>query len=321
VGAPTPAIFALRHVDVGPPAPGQVQVRNEWMSIDPSMRGRMYDRKSYVPPFQLGQPLEGRAVGRVVASHAPEFAEGDIVGSGLGWREYFNAPASALTRLDTRGMPPRAFLDVAGSSGLTAYVGLFHIAGLKEGDVVFVSSAAGAVGSMVCQYAKLKGHKVIGSAGSSRKIAYLKDELGVDEAINYKAEPSLTKALARVAPDGIDVYFDNVGGSHLEAALANANRFGRFALCGMISTYNLIEPAAGPRNIMLAVTKDLNLRGFIVANHRQHEPAFLNDIEKWYSEGKIKRKETIYEGIESSVEALINLFEGAGIGKTLVKIS
>src|SRR5579859_4975119 len=237
VGTPTADNFELATVNLPDPAPGEVQVRNSWMTVDPYMRGRMNDVQSYVPAFQIGQALQGGAVGEVVASNDPAFKPGETVQSFFGWREAFNAPASALQKLDTHGLPPQAFLGAAGMPGLTAYVGLIRIAELKGGDVVFVSGAAGAVGSVACQIAKLKGHTVIGSAGGPEKAAFLK-EIGVDHAIDYKAERDLTAALLRAAPDGFDVYFENVGGAHMEAALMAAKPFGRFALCGMISQYN-----------------------------------------------------------------------------------
>ena len=221
VGEPTAANFEVASVDLPAPGPGEVQVRNSWMTVDPYMRGRMNDAQSYVPPFQLGEAMQGGAVGEVVASNDAAFKAGDLVQSFFGWREAFNAPAAAVQKLDTHGLPPQAFLGVAGMPGLTAYVGLLKIAALKDGDVVFVSAAAGAVGQVVCQIAKLKGHKVIGSVGGPEKVAYLKS-LGIDEVIDYKAEKDLTAALTRAAPGGIDVYFENVGGAHMEAALMAA---------------------------------------------------------------------------------------------------
>ena len=314
-GTPTHEHFDLQTVDVPPPAAGEVQVRNEHMSVDPSMRGRMYDARSYVPPFEVGKAIEGRAVGRVAASADPRFAEGDYVVSDFGWRELFNAPADKLEKIDTASLPPRAYLGIAGISGFTAYVGLIHMASLKPGDVVFVSAASGAVGSVVCQIARIRGHKVIGSAGGAEKIAFLKDELGVDEVIDYTAEPSLTKALARAAPDGIDVYFDNVGGPHLEAALARANRFARFALCGMISTYNLAEPAPGPRNLVLAITKNIRLQGFIVLNYTHLHGEFIDQLRRWHAEGRISQKETIVDGLEAAPDAFLGLFNSGGSGR------
>jgi NADPH-dependent curcumin reductase CurA len=312
--------FELATVDVPAPGPGQVQVRNLWMSVDPYMRSRMFDRPSYTPPFQLGKPLEGGAVGRVIASADPAFGPGDLVQSSFGWREVFDAPASALQKLPDVGLPPEAFLGVAGMPGLTAYVGLLRIAGLKEGDVVFVSGAAGAVGSAACQIAKLKGHTVIGSAGGSHKIAFMK-EIGVDHTIDYKATPDLAAALAKAAPRGIDVYFDNVGGPHLEAALTAARNFARVALCGMISQYNDAVASPGPSDMSLVVSKRLRLQGFIVQDHSDLVPSFLKDMAEWIASGKVKRRETVDEGIEHAPDAFLKLFEGANVGKMLVKLA
>jgi NADPH-dependent curcumin reductase CurA len=321
VGMPTAENFELATVELPAPGAGQVQVRNHWMTVDPYMRGRMNDLKSYVPPFALGAAMQGGAIGEVITSNDPSLKAGDLVQSFLGWREGFNAPANEVQKLDTHGLPPEAFLGVAGMPGLTAYVGLLHIAGLKEGDVVFVSGAAGAVGSMVCQIAKLKGHKVIASAGGKDKVAFVKNELGADEVIDYKTAGDLTQALAKASPEGIDVYYDNVGGEHLEAALANAKPFGRFALCGMISQYNASSPPPGPRNIMLAVGRSLRLQGFIVSNHFNLQPAFAKDLAAWHAAGKIKWRQTVLQGIERAPEAFLGLFSGQNIGKMLVKLS
>jgi len=319
VGLPTADNFELASVELPAPGPGEVQVRNTWMTVDPYMRGRMNDVKSYTPPFALGKAMEGGAIGEVVASNDPSLKVGDLVQSMFGWREGFTAPASSVTKLETHGLPPQAFLGVAGMPGLTAYAGLLRIAALKPGDVVFVSGGAGAVGSMVCQIAKLKGHKVIASAGGAEKVAFLK-ELGVDEAIDYKAEADLTAALQRAAPEGVDVYFENVGGDHLEAAITVANPFARFALCGMISQYNATTPPVGPRNIILAVGKSLRLEGFIVSNHWDMMSDFAKDLAGWHAAGKLKWKETVKEGIERAPEAFLGLFAGENFGKMLVKL-
>ena len=294
-------------------------MRNRWMSVDPYMRGRMVDRPSYVPPFRLGEPLEGGAIGEVTDSADPGFAPGDLVLSMLGWREGFTAPARALTKLETHGLPEQAFLGAAGMPGMTAWVGLLKIAAAKAGDAVFVSGAAGAVGSVVCQIAKIKGCTVIGSAGGAEKLAWLR-EIGVDHAFDYRAEPDLEAAIRRGAPKGIDVYFDNVGGPHLEAALAAARPFARFALCGMISGYNDAEPAAGPRNMALIVGKRLKLQGFIVSDHLADGPAALADFSVWAREGRLKWRETVDHGIEAAPGAFCKLFTGGNIGKMLVKL-
>ncbi len=319
-GLPTAANFEVAAVDLPAPGPGEVQVRNHFMSVDPYMRGRMYDRPSYVPPFQIGEALQGGAVGEVVASNDPAFAVGDAVQSMWGWREAFNAPANTLQKLDTSsGLPLQAFLGVAGMPGMTAYAGLLRVGGLKDGDVVFVSAAAGAVGSVVCQIAKIKGHTVIGSAGGPEKAAFLKS-IGVDHVIDYKAVPDLKAALREAAPKGIDVYFENVGGEHLEAAIDSARPFARFALCGMISQYNETGEPKGPSNIIQAVGKSLRLEGFIVSNHYDMLPDFLRDMSAWIGSGQLQWKDTVDEGIDNSAGAFIKLFKGENMGKMLVKL-
>ena len=319
-GLPTADNFELATVDLPAPAAGEVQVKNLWMTVDPYMRGRMNDVQSYTPPFQLGKAMDGGAVGEVTASGDPSLKPGDLVQSGFGWREGFNAPVAQVQKLDTMGLPPQAFLGAAGMPGLTAYVGLLKIAALKDGDVVFVSGAAGAVGSMVAQIAKARGHTVIGSAGGAEKIAFLK-EIGCDHTIDYKAEKDLTAALAKAAPGGIDVYFDNVGGEHLEAALTAARPFARFALCGAISMYNATELPPGPPNLMLMVGKQLRMEGFIVSDHFAMLPEFLKDMSGWISSGKLKWRETVDEGVDAAPGAFLKLFKGENIGKMLVKLS
>ena len=319
VGMPGPANFEVATVTLPDPGPGQVQVRNTWMTVDPYMRGRMNDVKSYSPPFALGEAMQGGAIGEVTASNDPSLKVGDLVQSFFGWREAFNAPAQAVQKLETHGLPPQAFLGVAGMPGLTAYAGLLRVAALKDGDVVFVSGAAGAVGQIVCQIAKVKGHTVIGSAGGADKVAYLK-EIGVDHAIDYKAEP-VGPALMRAAPEGIDVYFDNVGGEHLEAALNSARPFGRFALCGMISQYNATDMGAGTHGLIQCVGKQLKLEGFIVSTHSDMQADFVKDMSTWIAAGKVKWRETVEEGIENAPAAFIKLFKGENLGKMLVKLS
>jgi NADPH-dependent curcumin reductase CurA len=347
VGMPSADNFELVTVPVPRPVPGEVQVQNLWMTVDPYMRGRMADRAVYTassragkevpggaigkiaasnstmygwrPNFQVGETLQGGAIGEVSASDDPRFKPGDLVSSWLGWRERFNAPAGSLQKLDTFGLPPQAFLGVAGMPGLTAWVGLLKIAMLKPGDVVFVSAASGAVGSVACQIAKLKGHTVIGSAGGKAKCAFVKD-IGVDYVIDYKATGDLTEALLLVASSGIDVYFENVGGEHLEAALAAANPFARFAICGMISQYNAIGLPNGPRNIMFVMGKSLRLEGYDIANYLDLMPEFQREMSGWIHEGKITWKETIDHGIENAPAAFLKLFKGENFGKMLVQL-
>ena len=320
-GLPSPGDFELAETPVPSPAHGQVLVRNIYMSVDPYMRGRMVDRASYTPPFQIGETLTGGAVGQVVASNGNDaFKAGDYVSNFAGWREWFVSSGGDLMKVDPALAPIQAYLGTFGMPGLTAYVGLLKIAELKEGERVFVSAAGGAVGSVACQIAKLKGHTVIGSAGGAEKAAFLK-EIGVDHAIDYKAEPDITAALLRAAPEGIDVYFENVGGAHLEAALMAAKPFGRFALCGMISEYNNTDLGQGVRGLVMAVGKSLTLRGFIVSNHTDMQAAFVKELAGWVAEGKFKHTETVRKGIENAPAAFLGLFKGENLGKMLVKLN
>ena len=318
-GLPNESDFELALVPIPEPGEGQVLVRNIYMSVDPYMRGRMSDRESYTPPFQLGQPLDGGCVGQVVKSRS-RLRVGDYVLGGKGWREHYVSDATGLTEIYPDIAPIQTFLGTLGMPGMTAYVGLLEIGQMKEGEAVFVSAASGAVGSVACQIARIKGCRVVGSAGSDEKVAWLMDEAGVDAAFNYKTVVGLRDALARCFPDGIDVYFDNVGGGHLQAALAHMDDFGRVVMCGMISQYNLTEPEPGPNNLMLAVGRRLTLRGFIVSDHWDRRPQFYADMGKWIAEGKVKWKETIVEGIENAPRAFIGLFTGENLGKMLVKV-
>ncbi|MEL7129525.1 MAG: NADP-dependent oxidoreductase [Pseudomonadota bacterium] len=325
VGEPAPADFQVTTVEVSEPADGEIQVRNEWMSVDPYMRGRMMDRKSYVPPFQIGETMQGGAVGRVTASAHPDYAVGDLVSSMAGWREAWTAApqAAMVQKLPETPIPHSAFLGVVGMPGLTAYAGLLEICKPKEGETVFVSGAAGAVGATVCQIAKIKGCRVIGSAGGSEKGEFLKS-IGVDEVVDYKtvAGPDeLTKALATAAPNGIDCYFENVGGDHLQAAINVANQGARFALCGMISQYNNETPQPGPNNLVMIVGKSILLQGFIVSNYGHVQPQFIKDMSEWIPGGKLQFRETVMEGIERAPEAFMGLFQGQNLGKMLVKLA
>lgn len=320
-GMPAPHNFALVENQLPAPVGDQVLVRNLFMSVDPYMRGRMIDRKSYVPPFEVGAAMEGLAVGEVVVSADARFQPGDRVKHMKGWREYALLSSKELVTVPPNaGVPLQAFLGVMGMTGLTAYVGLQRIADLKEGDTVFVSAAAGAVGSVACQIAKAKNCIVVGSAGSDEKCAWLEEEAGVDAAINYKTCGNLTAAVAAACPKGIDVYFENVGGDHLEAAIENMRPFGRIALCGMISQYNATEPAPGPRNLVQAVGKQLKLQGFIVSSHSDMAPAFQSDMVAWIRAGKMRWQETILDGIERAPEAFMQLFTGDNRGKMLVRL-
>ena len=319
-GEPRDSDFRLAEVELPDPQEGELLIRNEWMSVDPYMRGRMNDVPSYVPPFKLDAPLEGGAVGEVIESSDDSVAVGQRVLHNYGWRDYAIAHAKAVRRLDTDLAPPEAYLGVLGMPGLTGYVGLLDIAGLKEADIVFVSGAAGAVGSMAGQVAKLRGHTVIGSAGSPEKVAFVKDELGFDAAFNYH-DGRVADLLREAAPDGIDVYFDNVGGEHLEAAIGALRRYGRVAMCGAISQYNNTEPAPGPRNLALSVGKRLTLRGYIISDHYDRLEDFAREVGGWLGEGKLHYRQTVVEGLEHAPQAFIGLLRGENTGKMLVKLA
>ncbi len=321
-GLPKPEDFAIIDAELAPPGDGEVLVRNLFMSVDPYMRGRMNDAKSYVPPFRLNEAMTGGAVGEVVESRSPALEVGDVVLHDLGWREYAQADAARFRRLaPVDGVPLSAYLGALGMPGMTAYVGLLDIAGMKEGDIVFVSGAAGAVGSAAGQIARQRGAaKVIGSAGSADKLAYLTETLGFDAAFDYKTGP-VRDLLTRAAPDGIDVYFDNVGGDHLEAAIDAFRTNGRAALCGAISAYNATEPPPGPRNLASAIGKRLTLRGFIVTDHNDRYADFQRDMGGWIRDGKVTFEETVVDGVENSVDAFLAMLSGHNLGKMLVRLT
>ena len=319
VGLPRESDFEVATVPRPTPDAGEVLVRNLYMSVDPYMRGRMLDQPSYVQPFQVGQPLDGGCVGQVIRSQGGKYQVGDHVLGRKGWREYYVSNGADLTRIDPSLAPVQTYLGTLGMPGLTAYVGLLAIGRPQAGETVFVSAAAGAVGTVACQIAKLQGCRVVGSAGTPDKVAWLREVAGIDAAFNYKEVGSLTAALAQHCPNGIDVYFENVGGTHLEAALEHMNSFGRIALCGMISSYNDTTPSSGPHNLRLAVRKRLTLQGFIVSDHLDRQAQFYKDMSDWIAAGKIKWQETIVAGIENAPRAFIGLFKGENAGKMLVR--
>jgi NADPH-dependent curcumin reductase CurA len=316
-GMPTMDNFALKELAQPTLGEGLVRVKNSFLSVDPYMRGRMNDVKSYVPPFQIDAPMEGGAVGEVVESRDPGFAVGDKVVHMIGWRDEAVVPAAALNKLPDLGVPPQDFLGNLGLTGGTAYFGLFDAAQAKEGDIVFVSAAAGAVGSAVVQIAKAKGMTVIGSAGGADKCAFVKS-LGADAVIDYKAG-NLVKQLGDAAPKGIDVYFDNVGGDHLDAAFAHARKDARFAICGMIDSYNGGEPAQ-LRFIMRVIAMRIRVQGFIYTDYLARLGEFYRDMGGWIANGQVKSRDTIVEGLEKTPEAFLGLFTGANTGKMLVRL-
>jgi NADPH-dependent curcumin reductase CurA len=318
-GIPTAANFTLAQTELGPLQDQQVLVRNLFMSVDPYMRGRMNDGKSYVPPFELGKPLDGGAVGEVIESRAREFKPGDAVTSSFGWREYFMASPKELHPVSREVQPLSVYLGALGMTGMTAWVGL-NLVEVKAGDVIFISGAAGAVGNVAGQLAKLRGCRVIGSAGSMEKVMFLREECGFDIAFDYKAGPVLEQ-LNLEAPDGIDVYFDNVGGETLEAALSALRVHGRIIACGGISGYNEERPRPGPANLFNMITKRLTMKGLIVRDWLDRQAEFKKEVGDYFKAGKVKHKETVAKGIDQAVGAFIGLFQGQNVGKMVVELA
>ena len=312
-GLPQESDFALREAEEREPGDGEVLVRNVFVSVDPYMRSRMTGIRTYVGPLEVGEAVDGGAVGRVAASRDDRFAVGDWVLSRLGWREAGCVPGDHLRKLDPEVAPPSTALGILGMPGLTAWVGLVDVGAVQEGETLYVSGAAGAVGSAAAQMAKLKGLRVLGSAGTPEKVEWLRS-LGI-EAFDYRTTP-MKEALA----DGIDVYFDNVGGAQLEAALNALRPFGRVVACGSISRYNDERAEPGPRNLPLIVTKRLRVQGFIVSDHNDRYPAFLAEVGPWVRDGSIEYRETVVEGIENVPHAFAGLFRGDNVGKMLVRV-
>ena len=317
IGMPTEDNFELKEVALPPLGDGMVRLRNLWLSVDPYMRGRMNDVKSYVPPFHVGEPMEGGAIGEVVESNAEGLKPGDLVQHMAGWRDEAVVQARAANKLPPLDVAPELFLGVLGITGATAYFGLLDVAQAKAGDIVFVSAAAGAVGSVVVQVAKAKGMTVIGSAGGAEKCEFVRS-LGADQVIDYRAQPIL-KGLSAAAPDGIDVYFDNVGGDHLDAALALARNNARFAICGMIEGYNAREPMSF-RFIQRVIAARIMLKGFLVFDYFPRMGEFYAEMGPWVANGTVKSRQTVVEGLDKIPEAFLGLFSGANVGKMLVRL-
>ena len=315
-GEPVPEDFELAERELAEPADGELLVRNVFVSVDPYMRGRMSDAPSYAPPYELGRPMYGGAVGEVVSGDEA----GSLVVHQLGWREGAVLPAKRVQRASVPdGVPASALLGALGMPGLTAWVGVTDIAPVAAGETVFVSAAAGAVGSVAGQIAKARGCRVVGSAGSPEKVAYVRDELGFDAAFSHRDD--VRAALREAAPDGVDVYFDNVGGPQLEAAIGALNEGGRIALCGAVSQYNATEPAPGPRNLALLVGKRGRMRGFIISDHGDRDPAFRAEVGALISEGRLALAETVVEGgIEAAPQAFVDMLRGRHLGKVVVRL-
>lgn len=321
VGLPDADDFSYDVVDLAPLEDGEVRVANEFLSVDPYMRGRMNDMKSYIPPFELGKTMLGGAVGRVIESRSPDLAEGDVVEHMYGWRDVAQAKASHFSkREELPGLPTSVYLGALGVPALTAWIGLFVVAEMREGDAVFVSGAAGAVGTAVGQLARLHGaSRVIGSAGSQAKIDLITSKYGYDVAFNYK-DGKVARQLAAAAPDGVDVYFDNVGGDHLEAAIYAMNTGGRAAICGSIASYNAESMPPGPRNLWMLTTKSLTLKGFTIPSLMHHTDAFVAEVAPLVVSGDFVWNETIVDGIDNTLEAFYGLMRGENTGKMLVRM-
>jgi NADPH-dependent curcumin reductase CurA len=318
-GEPTLDNFAFVTVDVADLQPGEVLVHNAFFSVDPYMRSRMNEGKSYVPPFAVGKPLDGAAVGQVVQSRDSGFPVSTWVLSLCGWRDYYVVPAQQLRAIDATQAPPSAYLGVLGATGLTAWVGLNDIAKIRENETVFISGGAGAVGSVACQLARQRGCRVISSAGSAAKIAFLKNQLKVDHAFNYREADPLEE-LQKAAPEGLHVYFDNTAGPQLEAALSCMRNHGRLVMCGAISGYN--KPVEGPRNLTLMVTRRLRMEGFIVVDHLHRMPQFLAEAIPAVRAGKLLHQETAIQGMENAPQAFISLLQSGDthMGKLVIRV-
>lgn len=322
VGMPKLSDFKMVETSVPDPGDGQVLVRNLFMSVDPYMRGRMDAAKgSYVDPFELGVVLDGRSVGRVIASNSAQYQVGDHVVAMKGWREHFVAESDILSKIDPSIAPIQTFLGTLGMPGLTAWVGMEEYGHPQAGETVFVSGAAGAVGSVACQIAKIKGCRVVGSAGTKEKLDWLIDDLGVDAVFNYREVQDLSAELAKLCPDGIDIYFENVGGDLFDAGLSRMNEHGRVLVCGSIATYNDPGLDMGPRNLRQITRRRLRIQGYVVVDHVDKRDRFMGDMTQWIGDGKMLWRETIVDGIENAPNAFLGLFTGENIGKMLVRLA
>ena len=318
-GVPTLENFQFADIEVPKPEGNEVLVRMLYISVDPYLRGRMRDRKSYIAPFEVGHVIKSSAVGEVVESASPKFRPRDVVSGNFGWRLYDVADADALMKV-VPGVSPTTALGVLGATGLTAYFGLLDIGQPKEGETVVVSGAAGAVGMTVCQIAKLKGCRVAGTAGSDEKCDYLRRELRVDVAINYKTTENMVDALKEACPNGIDVYFDNVGGEISEAVLPLITKGARLVICGQISIYNSDKPPIGLQPQPFLLINSATMKGFIVTQYMNRFAEGIQQLAQWFMSGQLKHAETIVEGFENTPHAFIGLFSGENLGKQIVKI-
>ena len=320
MGNPSLSHFDLKSETISLKNDDEVLVANKWISVDPYMRARMTERKNYKPPFEIGKPMEGTAIGEIIESKSNNFKKGDFVLSEFGWRDNFITNSESLKKINPINVPIQTYLGPLGFTGHTAYIGLFRIAKIKPKQTILVSSAAGSVGSTVCQIAKILGCKVIASTGSDEKVEWLKKEIGVDHAFNYKKIDNLVLHFKDICPEGFDIYFDNVGGDFLEAAIFRMKNFGRIVICGRISQMNATSPGEGLKNMAHVLVKRLTIKGFLIFDHYDDYKDFENDMSNWVINKKIKWRETIVEGIENSPQAFLDLLNGKNIGKMIVKI-
>lgn len=320
-GLPDDTTFKFVETVVPEPVNGEVLVKAQYLSVDPYMRGRMSDAKSYARPFEVGEPLKGRAVGKVVKSEHPEFETGDTVVGDLDWADYTVSNGQNLRKIDPEQAPVTTALYVTGMPGLTAYFGFLDIGKPKVGETVVVSGAGGAVGMIVGQIAKLKGCHIVGITGSEEKIIYLKEKLGFDSVINYKTTSNIQQELEKTCPKGVDIYFDNVGGEISDAVFSQLNFHSRVALCGQIAHYNDTEIKMGPRFLTNFLKRSVLLKGFIISNYTDRHEEGIHTLSKWVKEGKVTYKENVVVGLENAPDAFLGLFRGDNLGKQLVKIS
>lgn len=318
-GLPTLENFKVEDVELPVIRDDEVLLEGIYYSVDPYMRGRMNDAKSYVPPFETGKPLSGGVVAKVIESKSGNFKSGDIITGNLPWRKKMIAAEKDIRKIDTAIAPASYYLGILGMTGLTAYFGLMHIGKPKAGETVVVSGAAGAVGMAVGQIATIQGCYVVGMAGSDEKIKLLKEEFGFDDAINYKTTPDIKKAISAACPKGVDIYFDNVGGEISDAVISNINFHARIPLCGQISLYNSTETPMGPRLQPMLLTRSVLMQGFIIGNFQSEFPEGIKQLATWVKEGKLKSTETIEHGFEKLPQALLGLFKGDNTGKMIVE--
>ena len=317
---PGPENFKMIESEIPVPGKGQVLIKSKFISVDPYMRGRMSEAKSYVEPYRVNEPISGDIIGEVIESKSPDFKTGDYVQGELRWQLYNISEKDHLTKLDTQIEPITTYMGVLGMPGLTAYFGLLDIGNPDSGNTIVISGAAGAVGTTAGQIAKIMGCRVIGIAGSDQKISFLKSELGFDDAINYKTVPNLRKTLKNCCPDGIDIYFDNVGGEISDSVMYLINDFSRIIICGQISQYNITRMPVGPRIQNIILVRRALMQAFIVSDYRKHYHYAKSVMKKWYLQDRLKHKETFFEGFENLPDAFFGLFRGDNIGKMIVRI-